>query len=186
LDSHKTLTQTGSTSQFNSNPLLASGSFSPLTLIQTIPIPNVNGRIDHMAADIAGTEKILLVAESENNSLDIIDLNAGKRIHSIDNGLLKEPWGVVFIPEFGRIFVSNELDGSVNVIDAKSFNLIKNIKLPSFDADNIRYDPNYRLVYVGYGEGSLGIINATNGEVVGDIKLAGHPESFQIEDDTKL
>ena len=41
-------------------------------------------------------------------------------------------------------------------------------------------------MYVGYGEGSLGIINATNGEVIRDIKLGAHPESFQIEDDNKL
>jgi DNA-binding beta-propeller fold protein YncE len=45
----------------------------------------------------------------------------------------------------------------------------------------MRYDPNNRLLYVGYGEGSLGIINATNYNIVGDIRLSGHPESFQIE-----
>jgi hypothetical protein len=47
----------------------------------------------------------------------------------------------------------------------------------------MRYDPNNRLVYVGYGEGSLGIINATNYNIVGDIRLSGHPESFQIEEE---
>ena len=45
----------------------------------------------------------------------------------------------------------------------------------------MRYDPNNKLVYVGYGGGSLGIINATSYNIVGDIKLTGHPESFQIE-----
>ncbi|HKG31463.1 MAG TPA: hypothetical protein VKA91_09335 [Nitrososphaeraceae archaeon] len=45
----------------------------------------------------------------------------------------------------------------------------------------MRYDPNSKFVYVGYGEGSLGIINATNYNIVGFIPLNGHPESFQIE-----
>ena len=43
------------------------------------------------------------------------------------------------------------------------------------------YDPNSKFVYVGYGEGSLVIINATNYNIVGNIPLTGHPESFQIE-----
>lgn len=68
--------------------LTTNGSSSSLLLIQRIPIPNVQGRIDHMAADITGTQKLLFVSEIENNSLDIIDLNTGKRVHSIDNGLL--------------------------------------------------------------------------------------------------
>jgi hypothetical protein len=46
----------------------------------------------------------------------------------------------------------------------------------------MRYDPSNKLIYVGYGQGSLGIINATNYNIVGNIKLTGHPESFQIEE----
>jgi DNA-binding beta-propeller fold protein YncE len=154
-----------------------------LRLIERIPIPNVNGRIDHMAIDTVGREKLLFVAEVENNSLDVIDLNTGKRIHSISNsGLLNEPQGVVFIPEFDRIFVSNGQDGSVDIFDPKTFSLIKKVKLSSDDADNLRYDSNSKLVYVGYGEGAISILNTSNYNVVGDIKLTGHPESFQVEE----
>jgi WD40 repeat protein len=148
-------------------------------------IPNVNERIDHMAVDIKSQR--LFVAELGNNSLDVVDLKAAKRVHSIssnyNNGLLNEPHSVVFIPELIRIFISNGQDGTVDIFDAKSssFSLIKKIKLPSDDADNMHYDPNRRLLYVGYGQGSLGMINATNYNIVGNIPLTGHPESFQIE-----
>ena len=110
---------------------LPSSSTPSLNLIQTIVIPNVNGRIDHMAIDIRGQR--LFVAELGNNSLDIIDLNASKRVHSISNNdrLLNEPQSVVYIPELNRIFVSNGQDGSVDVFDAKSFSFIKKINLPS-------------------------------------------------------
>ena len=168
--SAKALSQLSSSSSFN--------------LIQAIAIPNVNGRIDHMAIDIRGQK--LFVAELENNSLDIVDLKAGKRIHSMNNnnnvGLLNEPQSIVFIPELNRIFVSNGQDGTVDVFDARSYSLIKKIKLPSDDADNMRYDPGSKLVYVGYGEGALGIINATSYNILGNIALNGHPESFQLED----
>ena len=98
---------------------------------------------------------------------------------------LAEPQGVIFIPQPNRIFVSNSQDGSVNIFDAISFSFIKKIKLSSGDADNMRYDSSNKLVYIGYGQGSLGIINATNYNIVGDIKLTGHPESFQIEEQNR-
>lgn len=169
---------------FYGSRLPANGSPSSLLLIQRIPIPNVNGRIDHMTVDITGRERLLFVAELENDSLDIIDLNIGKRVHSVDNDL-SEPQGVLFIPEFDRIFVSNGQDGSVDIFDAKSFSLNKKIQLPSSDADNMRYDYRNGLIYVGYGQGAIGIINVTDGSIVGNIKLTAHPESFQIEEANK-
>jgi outer membrane protein assembly factor BamB len=57
---------------------------------------------------------------------------------------------------------------------------LQTIKLNG-DADNIRYDSNNGLVYVGYGNGGLAVINAASGEKLGNIRLPGHPESFQIE-----
>jgi DNA-binding beta-propeller fold protein YncE len=159
-----------------------SSSSSSFSLIQSIAIPNVNGRIDHMTIDVR--DQKLFIAELGNNSLDVIDLKTAKRLHSISSnniGLLNEPQSMVYIPELNRIFVSNGQDGTVDVFDAKSFNFIKKIKLPSDDADNMRYDPSSKLVYVGYGEGALGIINATNYNIVGNIPLNSHPESFQIQ-----
>src|SRR4051812_37381684 len=49
------------------------------------------------------------------------------------------------------------------------------------DADNIRYDNVSKLIYVGYGDGGIGIINATDNKLLKEIKLSSHPESFQIE-----
>ena len=169
-----------------SKALLPSSS-SSFSLARTIVIPNVNGRIDHMAVDIKSQR--LFVAELGNNSLDVIDFKAAKRVHSIssnNDGPLNEPQSVVFIPELNRIFVSNGQDGTVGIFDAKSFSFIKKIKLASDDADNMRYDPGSKLLYVGYGEGSLGIINATSYNIVGNIPLNGHPESFQVEDEKQV
>ena len=135
--------------QLSAKALPSPLSSSHLILVQTIVIPNVNGRIDHMAVDARNQR--LFVTELENNSLDVIGLKAAKRIHSINNDnvrLLNEPQSVVFIPELHRIFVSNGQDGTVDVFDAKSFSLIKKIKLPSDDADNMHYDPNSKFVYV--------------------------------------
>jgi hypothetical protein len=149
---------------------------TPLRLVQTIPLPNVEGRIDHMAVDLKGQR--LFVAALGNNTVEVLDLRAGKRIRSITG--LHEPQGVGFIPEFNKIFVANAKSGACEVFDGSSFKSIKSIKF-SDDADNIRYDAAARRVYVGYGSGGVGIIDAATGDQLGAIKLEGHPESFQLE-----
>jgi outer membrane protein assembly factor BamB len=149
---------------------------TPLRLVQTIPLPNVEGRIDHMAADLKGQR--LFIAALGNNTVEVLDLRAGKLIRSITG--LHEPQGVGFISEFNKLFVANGKSGACDVFDGSSLKRIKSIKL-SDDADNIRYDPAARRVYVGYGSGGVGIIDAATGDQLGAIKLEGHPESFQLE-----
>ena len=148
-----------------------------LKLIQTITLPDVSGRIDHMDIDLMHGR--LFIAEIANNSVDIVDLLKGKRINILNNGL-DEPQGTIFIPKLNRLVVTNGGDGSVDIFDGNSFNLISKIML-SGDADNIRFDNATKLLFVGYGDGAIEVINATNLAKVSDIQLAGHPESFQIE-----
>jgi DNA-binding beta-propeller fold protein YncE len=158
-------------------PIHAQAEESPsLRLVQTIPLPNVEGRIDHLAVDLKGQR--LFIAALGNNTVEVVDLRAGKRTQSISG--LHEPQGVSFIPEFNKLFVANAKSGACDVFDGSSLKRIKSIKL-SDDADNIRYDAANRRVYVGYGSGALAIMDVATGERIGESKLKGHPESFQLE-----
>src|SRR5207302_3163430 len=38
-----------------------------------------------------------------------------------------------------------------------------------------------KRLFVGFGSGALAAANAADGKVLGEAKLAGHPESFQLE-----
>ncbi len=58
------------------SPAHASEPLLPLILEATIPLPNVAGRIDHLAVDLV--RKRLFVAEVGNNTLDAIDLATQK------------------------------------------------------------------------------------------------------------
>lgn len=149
---------------------------TPLRLVKTIPLPGVMGRIDHMAVDLEDGR--LFVAALGNSSLEVLDFHSFKHIRRI--GGLSEPQGVLYIPEFGNILVTNGGNGSCKIFDSKSFQLTKALNFSS-DADNVRYDPRTKYIYVGYGNGGLGIIDASNWKRIGDIPLSGHPESFQLE-----
>ena len=67
---------------------------APLKLSQTIPLPGVEGRIDHMSVDVKGQR--LFVAALGNNTMEVVDVAQGKRSRSITG--LKEPQGIVYIP----------------------------------------------------------------------------------------
>ena len=148
-----------------------------LSLLDRIELPNVNGRIDHFAADLNGRR--LFVAALANHTVEVIDVESGKRLQTISD--LAEPQGVYFEVSAKRLFVASARDGTVKVFDAGSFQLLETVKL-SADADNIRYDARSRRVVVGYGSGSgaLAFLDA-GGKQTGEIALDGHPESFQIE-----
>ncbi len=80
-----------------------------LHLIETIPLANVKGRIDHLSIDIEGLR--LFVAALGNNSVEILDLKETKVIHSISG--LSEPQSALFIPSLNKIYVT---DGSLLVM----------------------------------------------------------------------
>jgi hypothetical protein len=149
---------------------------TPLRLVQSIPLANVEGRIDHMAIDIKGQR--IFIAALGNNTVEVLDLRASKRTQSISG--FHEPQGIGFVPEFNKIFIANGKSGACDVLDGSSFKRIRSVKFPD-DADNVRYDATVRRVFVGYGSGGIGIIEPANGNQIGDIKLDGHPESFQLE-----
>jgi DNA-binding beta-propeller fold protein YncE len=160
---------------FAAAPKAAEGN--ALRQVQTIPLPNVEGRIDHFGVDVQGQR--LFVSALGNNTLEVIDLRAGKRLTSI--GGLKEPQGVFFVPRDNRLFVANGDDGTCRVFDGSSYKLLATVHLSS-DADNVRYDAGRNQIYVGYGEGALGMLDATTGQKLADIPLRGHPESFRLEE----
>jgi len=156
----------------------AQTSFGPQTLKlqKEIPLQGVKGRIDHI--DVNVKAQIAYVAALGNNSLEVVDLKKGSVLHSIKG--LDEPQGVVYIPKHNELLVANGGTGECIFYDADTFQKIAAIKYND-DADDARYDEISDRVYVGYGSGGIGIINAATHKQVADIKLPVHPESFQLD-----
>jgi DNA-binding beta-propeller fold protein YncE len=148
----------------------------PLRLEGKIALSGVEGRIDHLAVDLENQR--LFVAALGNNTVEVLDLAAGKRVHSITG--LHEPQGILYVPDVRRIYVANGNDGKLKAFDGKSFASVGEVDFSS-DADNVRYDSQAKQVFTGYGSGALGIVDLLSGKRLGDIQLDGHPESFQLE-----
>jgi DNA-binding beta-propeller fold protein YncE len=155
-------------------------SSNVLTQVQTIPLDGVEGRIDHFGLDAKG--KRLFVSALGNNTVEVVDLAAGKVTQQIRN--LRAPQGIGFASESNRLAVANDGDGSCRLYDGTSLQQTATVELKD-DADNVRYDKTSHRFWVGYGEGGLAAIDPESGKQVADIKLDAHPESFQLETNGK-
>lgn len=155
--------------------LAVAQSNEPLRFQKTIPLPDVQGRIDHMSLDISSGR--LFMAALGNNTVEVIDVKQGKRIHSIPG--LHEPQGVLYLHDLNRLYVANADDGTVCIFDGKSYDLVKTVRLGE-DADNVRFNAEKKQVYVGYGSGAMAVLTE-DGAKLSEINLDEHPESFQLE-----
>jgi DNA-binding beta-propeller fold protein YncE len=159
----------------------------PLRLVQTIPLPNVKGRLDHMDVDVKG--KRLFIAGLENGTFEVVDLQAGKWVRSIPG--FKKAQGALFVPELNKLFLASGNDGMLRVFRGDTLELLDAIHLEP-GPNRVVYEPKSKLVYVGYGGkdagedyGEIGIIDARQDKHVGDIKVVAHPSELLLDKEGK-
>jgi DNA-binding beta-propeller fold protein YncE len=155
--------------------VLTAESPAPLKLERAIALPGIEGRIDHFTVDLQ--HHTVFIAALGADSVVAVDLDHGKELGRITG--LKEPQGLLYVPDNGHLYIANGGDGSVRIHDASSLKQLKSVELGD-DADNIRYDPASKIVWVGYGSGSMAGLSL-GGEKLIDIPIGEHPESFQLE-----
>jgi YVTN family beta-propeller protein len=146
-----------------------------LRLVATIPMEGVEGRIDHMTASRDGRR--LFVAALGSDRVLRIDIGAAKVTATISG--VREPQGVCYLEASRRLVVASGGDGNARFYDQAMAPIGTVGSLE--DADNVRYDAGANLVYVGYGQGGLAVIDPDKMVKLAEIRLDGHPESFQLE-----
>jgi len=135
-----------------------------------------------MDVDVRG--KRLFVAGLENGTLEVVDLHAGKRIRSIPG--FKKPQGVLYVPELNKLFVASGDDALLRVFRGDTLDPLGSIQLEA-GPNRVVYEPQTKLVYVGYGGkdagkdyGEVGIIDARDDKHIGDIKVSAHPSELLL------
>ena len=157
-----------------------------LRLVQTIPMPNVQGRLDHSAVDLKGKRLFVAALGDNQNTVEVIDLKSGKRVASIPGQ--NKPQGVFYASDYKKLFVANGTDGTCKIFDARTLKPITSLAVGA-DADHVGYDPATKYLDVGVGDakggalvgyggkiankdhGEVGIIDVQKDERVGDIDV---------------
>jgi len=157
-------------------PGAAAADPPPLERVQTIALKGPVGGMDHLAVDARRGR--LFVANTVNNSLDIVDLKAGKLLKQVPGqGRIR---GIDYSPDADRVFVGNGTGGVCNTFDGESYELIKSVPL-GVDADNVRYHPRTRRIYVVHADTELSVIDARDFTLRSPIALPKSLGAFRLE-----
>jgi DNA-binding beta-propeller fold protein YncE len=145
------------------------------SVVARIALRGVEGRIDHLAVDVAGNR--LFVAALGNNSVEVLDLASSRWVRRVPS--FHEPQGVAWLRDRRQLVVANGRTGEAVFVDGDDFHLVRRVALGD-DADNVRVEESANRVWVGYGAGGVAALDAASGAKVSDVALGGHPESFQL------
>lgn len=155
----------------------------PLRLLQTVALPGVKGRLDHLDLDVKGQR--LFVSGLENGSVEVVDLQAGKCSRRIPG--FKKPQGIAYVAALNKLFVASGDDGMVRVLRGDTLALLDSIQLEP-GPNRVAYDQSRKLLYVGYGGkdagkdyGEVGIIDAAEDVKVVDVQVAAHPAELLLD-----
>ncbi len=130
-----------------------------------------DGGWDYLTAD--GSARRLYI--SRGTHVIVLDLDSGKNVGDIPD--TPGVHGIALAPELGKGFTSNGREGTVTIFDIKTLAPIGAKVKVGENPDAILYDPFTKRVFTfnGHSQDSTAI-DATDGKVLGTIKLDGKPE----------
>src|SRR5438309_2062376 len=129
-----------------------------------------DGGWDYLTFD--GSSRRLFISRATH--VMVIDADSGKSVGDIAD--TPGVHGIALAADLGRGFVSNGRDGTVSIFDMKTLATSSKVKVGE-NPDAILYDPATKRVFTFNGRSQDSTaIDATNGKVLGTIKLDGKPE----------
>ena len=135
-----------------------------------------DGGWDYLAYD-PGAKRLYI---SRADRVLVLDATSGKRLGEIDG--LSGVHGIAMADDLGRGYISNGRADTVTVFDPGTLKTTQTIAVSGHNPDAILYDPFSKRVLTFNGRSDdASVIDATNGKLLGTIKLPGRPE-FAVSD----
>jgi YVTN family beta-propeller protein len=147
-------------------------------------MPGVSGRMDHLGVDVEGGRLFAAALGNSQNTVEVIDLKAGKRIFSIRGQSM--PQGVFYSADFKKLFVANGKDGTVKSFRGDNFERLDSLSI-GVNPDHVGYDQATKhLLYVGVGipnsrAGALSVIDTRTNKQIAVIHTDARPGGIKIE-----
>ncbi|HEY4378707.1 MAG TPA: YncE family protein [Acidobacteriaceae bacterium] len=162
--------------------MVTAQSGSRLDRAKDIPLPGVTGKFDHFAFD--AQRQLLFAAATGNHTVEVVDTANGTVRQTITG--LGKPHGLAWVSETHRLFVADGALAALKVYEGSPLELVKSVQL-SDDADDMVYDPETKLLFVGHGgsdgksPGQVAIIDAITLKLLKNLPASSHPEALELD-----
>ena len=104
---------------------VAAQTAAPLKLATKYEMPAaVKGRFDHLGIDLGGNR--LFVVGEEAAQVLVFDMTTGKFVRAIK---VDHPHAVLYREDLGRLYITDEGKGVLNIYDGKTYQLLKAVVL---------------------------------------------------------
>lgn len=150
---------------------------APLALLRTVPVPQITGGVNHLAAD-AKRSRFFITAPGEKK-LVVVDLKAGKVLRTLTGPAS----AACFVPPFDQLCVSG--GGAVTFYDGDSLATVGKVDLES-GLDELRYQAKEKRLYVGMmdaDKAGIAVIDMPTHKLVAKLKLPAKPQGFVVEEE---
>lgn len=155
----------------------------PLTLVQTVELPAIEGDLDHLSLDTARA-RLLMTAE-DNGTIRVIDLTSYKLADTLRG--FKNPHAILQLPQAHSLFITDGSD-AIQVRDSGTYALVKRVATTP-GADSIGFDERHGLLYAVSGgkdvdmqKSFLSVIDVNQAKLVREIPIeAAHVEAMALE-----
>ena len=147
-----------------------------LALKQTIPLPTLHGRFNHMSVD--GAHQRLFVPAPADNMLAVVDLASAKLWRSLP---VEKPTTAFYAPESHQLYLTSARN--LIIYDASTLDRTASIDLHS-RLDEVRYDPSAHELFVGRmtdGKTGIAIVSVPQGTLLATVALPSSPQGFALE-----
>jgi len=161
---------------------LHSQSTHELTLKRTIMLEGVTGKFDHFALDRSSNR--LFASAAGSHAVEVLDLTSGKIVDTLPG--IAKPHGLAWIADNRRLFVADGAKGELVVYAGSPLRRLATIPL-SEDADDMVYDEQTKLLYVGHGgtdaanPARVAVVETETLKLIAELPVAKHPEALELD-----
>jgi len=151
-------------------------SGAALSLAQTIPIPQITGGTNHLAAD-ARRQRFFVTAPGEKK-VAVVDLKAAKVLQVMSDVPAS---AACFLPDLDQLCLSG--NGGIVFYDGAGLKMLGKVELGGA-VDELQYDQKEKRLYVGLMDAQkpeIAVIDASARKLLASIKLPAKPQGFVLE-----
>lgn len=123
---------------------------------------------------------------TDGNTIDVIDLDTRRVVHTIDFGHGVRPHCPIFGPKDGLLYVTTELDHAVSIIDPQTLKIVGTIPTGQAESHMLAISHDGRYGYTAnVGPGTVSVLDLHARKMIAVIPVTSHVQRISVSPDDR-